>query len=88
MNKRYIVKGKVQGVWFRQSTKEKAISLNVIGWVKNLDNGDVEVCAFGDDVNIAELESWLWKGPEYARVDAITIDECSDELQSGFEIRR
>ena len=88
MNKHYIVKGKVQGVWFRQSTKEKANSLNITGWVKNLENGDVEVCAFGTDADIAELESWLWRGPEYACVDTIIIDECNDEIQNGFEIRR
>jgi len=88
MNKHYIVKGKVQGVWFRQSTKEKANSLNITGWVKNLENGDVEVCAFGTDADIAELESWLWRGPEYARVDTVIINECNDEIQNGFEIRR
>ena len=56
-----IVTGKVQGVWFRQSTMEKARSLKLTGWVKNLRNGDVELEAYGDVEQLRLLKEWLWE---------------------------
>ena len=87
MAKHYIVKGRVQGVWFRQSTMQKALLLNLSGWVRNLSNGDVEVCAAGEDKSLAEFEAWLWQGPDAARVDDICISEC-DHVSHGFQVRR
>lgn len=87
MAKHYIVKGRVQGVWFRQSTKQKAIALKLSGWVRNLNNGDVEVCAAGEEKHLAEFEAWLWQGPDAARVDEVSSNEC-DHVSRDFEIRR
>ncbi len=85
-----IIRGKVQGVWFRRSTQEKAISLNLSGWVRNLTNGDVEVVAWGDNASIDALEQWLGCGPEQARVDSVAIDNPSQSIPktaTPFEIR-
>ena len=77
----------MQGVWFRQSTMEKAHTLNLSGWVRNLNNGDVEVCTDGGEKQLAEFEAWLWQGPDGARVTEVLCSEC-DHVSHGFEIRR
>ncbi len=77
---RYLVSGRVQGVFFRASTAEHANSLGLSGRVKNLANGRVEIVAFGDPDKLALLEAWLHHGPPYARVDAVTAEPISKEL--------
>ena len=84
--KRAFVEGRVQGVWFRGSTQEKARSLGLMGWVRNLPDGRVEVLMCGSESAIAELEHWLQLGPPLARVDRLTVTK--EPLQSfvGFTI--
>lgn len=65
---RFIVRGKVQGVYYRASTRDHAIALGVTGKARNLDDGSVEVIAVGTGNAIGALENWLWKGPPAARV--------------------
>jgi len=77
---RYLVSGRVQGVFFRVSTAEHANSLGLSGRVKNLANGCVEIVAFGDPDKLALLEAWLHHGPPYARVDALSAEPISKEL--------
>jgi acylphosphatase len=67
----YIVKGIVQGVFFRHNTKEAALKHNIKGTVKNLFNGDVEVYAQGPEEDIAEFEKFLNAGPRLSRVDQV-----------------
>ncbi|WP_305857149.1 acylphosphatase [Balneatrix alpica] len=67
------VVGRVQGVWFRQSTKEQAQALGLSGWVRNLHNGDVEVWAQGAPQQVRHLETWLAKGPELAKVAEVQV---------------
>lgn len=69
------VKGKVQGVWYRQSTLETAISLSIRGWVKNLPDGSVEITAEGDTEAIKSLIEWCKKGPPLAVVKEVDIVE-------------
>lgn len=71
---RIIVEGKVQGVFFRQSTKEIAYSLGLSGYVRNLENGNVEVEAEGEDANIEKLIEWIKKGPPLAKVTKLNIE--------------
>lgn len=71
---RVIVEGKVQGVFFRQSTKEVASSLGLAGYVKNLRDGTVEVVAEGNDEKIEKLLEWLKKGPPLARVSNLKVE--------------
>lgn len=68
---RFLVSGKVQGVWFRASTRDQAARLGLRGHARNLSDGGVEVVAAGDAAAIDALECWLRTGPPLARVDAV-----------------
>jgi acylphosphatase len=78
------VSGKVQGVWFRQSTKEQALKQGVTGWAKNLSDGRVEVLLCGDADAVANVQHWLYKGPELARVDEVVAEELDYQSVEGF----
>jgi len=78
------VTGRVQGVWFRQATKEQALSLGLKGWVRNLNDGRVEVLATGENKAVRQLEAWLGKGPQLANVIEVS-SEFSDADQSFTE---
>ncbi len=68
---RLIIDGRVQGVWFRESTRKKAISLGLVGWVKNRVDGTVEVLAEGPESQINQLVAWCHDGPPMARVKQV-----------------
>jgi acylphosphatase len=68
-----IIYGKVQGVWFRLNTKNKADELGICGWVKNTEDGKVEAVFEGDENKITEIIEWCSKGPSKARVSKIEI---------------
>ena len=70
---RVFVKGKVQGVFFRQALKVKAKQNDVFGWVKNLDDGRVEAVLEGDEENVGKLVEWCHGGPANARVEDVDI---------------
>ena len=82
------ITGKVQGVFFRQSTKEKAMSLGVCGWVKNCSDGSVEVLIQGDASVMDQMMDWLFIGPEMAQVREVKILSQKDctKLKEGFTI--
>lgn len=83
--------GRVQGVFYRASTREKAQELGLCGWVRNRRDGSVEAVAEGPDEMVDELVQWAHTGPTQARVDRVEIAEqealTAREL-TGFEIRR
>ncbi|MBD3203931.1 acylphosphatase [Candidatus Woesearchaeota archaeon] len=85
---RLIIKGRVQGVFYRLSTKKKANYLSLGGWVKNLARGDVEVVAEGKKENLERLIAWARQGPPGARVDDIDVswEEFTGEFNE-FSIR-
>lgn len=66
--------GAVQGVFFRQSTRREARSHGLDGWVRNLDDGRVEVFAQGPDTGVESLIDWLWVGPPRATVTGLESD--------------
>ena len=68
---RFLVGGRVQGVWFRAATRERALALNLQGYARNLADGGVEVVAVGAAAALDELEQWLWQGPPLAKVAAV-----------------
>ena len=68
---RLIIEGRVQGVWFRDSTRKEADRLGVSGWVKNRSDGTVEALVEGPEALVKELISWCRQGPPFARVDGI-----------------
>lgn len=78
-----IIEGRVQGVWFRESTRKKALSLGVTGWVRNLPDGTVEVVAEGDKDKVKELVKWCYKGPPAARVTR--VHEQKEEYLGEFD---
>ena len=77
---RVTVSGRVQGVFFRAATQDKARSLGLAGWVRNLPDGRVELVAEGTDAAVSELLAWCRVGPRLARVDRC---EVSEEQPSG-----
>jgi acylphosphatase len=77
-----IIEGRVQGVWFRESTRKKAVSLGLAGWVKNRVDGTVEVIAEGPEGRINQLAAWCRNGPPMARVDQ--VQEMRKEYKGEF----
>ncbi len=87
---RFIVRGKVQGVWFRAGTRDEATKLGLRGYACNLANGDVEVLAAGDADAIARLQEWLRQGPPQARVEEVLRLPAQPGMAvpvAGFAIR-
>lgn len=68
------ITGKVQGVWFRESTRQEADRLGVKGWVQNLPDGRVEGVFEGPDEAVDALVTWCHTGPSNARVDQVQVD--------------
>jgi acylphosphatase len=68
-----LVRGRVQGVFFRASTQREARRLGLTGWVKNRPDGPVEIFAEGEEDELKELIAWANKGPSAARVDRVEV---------------
>ena len=81
------IRGKVQGVFFRQAVKVTAKKNNISGWARNLDDGRVEVLLEGDDEAVNAVVKWSHIGPANARVDEVKIktEEFKNEFLS-FEV--
>jgi len=70
-----IVKGKVQGVGYRNNAKRRADQLGLRGWIKNLSNGSVEIIAQGSEKKIEEFVAWCQKGPIISTVEEVQIEK-------------
>ncbi len=83
---RFIVSGRVQGVYFRASTRNQALRLGLVGYVKNLPDGRVEVQASGEAAAVDALATWLWQGPPAAQVTDVNTQAVTvtSEYQSDF----
>ena len=79
---RLIVRGRVQGVWFRDSTRREAVSLGLAGWVRNLPDGSVETLIEGPEDQVRRLVSWCGKGPPSAEV--FRVDETRESWKGEF----
>jgi len=84
--RRFIVRGVVQGVFFRAATQQTAQRLGLTGWVRNRDDGSVELLACGGLSQLDELERWLWQGPPRARVEEVIPSDAELQQLVGFEI--
>ncbi|MEO7558579.1 MAG: acylphosphatase [Gammaproteobacteria bacterium] len=83
---RYWVSGHVQGVFFRASARQKALSLGLTGWARNHADGRVEVLACGDAAKLSMLHEWLSSGPPHARVSGVQAIQVPAEDIKGFTI--
>lgn len=84
----FVISGRVQGVGFRYHTLLAAQDIGVTGYVRNLDDGRVQVLATGDTAQLAALRAFLRRGPAWARVDDIAESAVEDaESFSDFRIR-
>lgn len=82
------VSGLVQGVYYRQSTKEKALELGISGLVKNLPNGNVHIIATGTDDQLDQLVHWCKQGPPHAKVNDVDVKQVDKQVFMGFVIQR
>ncbi|MBA3661674.1 MAG: acylphosphatase [Gammaproteobacteria bacterium] len=83
----FLISGKVQGVWFRASTQSEARKLNLTGWVKNTEDGKVEIVACGEESQITQLHTWLKRGPPQAQVEEVLREKWHAEQHAHFEVR-
>jgi acylphosphatase len=89
--KKILIKGHVQGVFFRESTRELASSLQLAGGVRNRFDGSVEVLVAGDEYDVETFINWLKTGPKLAKVSTIEVVDLPSaslpkQLTNGFEV--
>jgi acylphosphatase len=77
------ISGRVQGVFFRASTREEAIGLGLTGWVRNMSDGRVEAVFEGDESVVDEMVSWCNRGPPHSRVRG--VDVTKEDYRGEFE---
>lgn len=82
--RRFLVCGRVQGVWFRASTRTQALGLGLSGHAINLPDGRVEVVACGNPESLDALAAWLWQGPDLAEVEEVVSEPMAERSISGF----
>ena len=82
------VSGKVQGVFYRATTQERAREAGVDGWVKNLSDGRVEAVFEGPEDAVEEMVEWCHQGSDRARVEDVEVSYEDPDGLDGFEIRR
>ena len=86
---RILVSGRVQGVWFRASARDRALELGIDGWTRNLADGRVEMVAEGTPEAIDAFLGWCAHGPEGARVTAVEVEDQEPAFETGgFSIVR
>lgn len=82
------VSGRVQGVFYRASTRDHATELGIDGWVRNLDDGRVEAVFEGPEGTVGEMVEWCHDGSDLARVSDVEVHYEEPEHLNSFEIRR
>jgi acylphosphatase len=85
--RRVIVRGDVQGVFYRDSCRREAVSAGVTGWVQNNSDGSVEAVFEGESGAVEAMCSWSRSGPSHARVDEVAVTEEPPEGLTRFEVR-
>jgi acylphosphatase len=81
---RFLVSGRVQGVFYRASARQQALRLGLTGHARNLSDGRVEVLAYGEAAALEALERWLWQGPPAAKVTDVVRKADEGEAPEGF----
>jgi acylphosphatase len=85
--RRLLVHGRVQGVWYRESMRQEAERLGIVGWVRNRLDGTVEAVVEGDSSAVQAITEWAWRGPQDAEVRGIDVAEESATGTTRFEKR-
>ena len=85
--RRVVVSGRVQGVFFRDSTQQEAERAGVNGWVRNTGDGRVEAVFEGDDDAVDRMVAWAREGPQRADVSDVEVHDEEPEGLSGFSVR-
>jgi len=80
ITRRLRISGRVQGVFFRESMRQRAEQLKVTGWVRNCANGTVEAIAQGDAFEVGRLIEWAQRGPDSAQVEKVEIESIEDDV--------
>jgi acylphosphatase len=88
ISRQILIKGKVQGVFFRASAKKIAEELSLTGWIKNTRSGDVEALVTGNDNAVMQFIEWCHKGPREAVVNAVIVTESPLKIYPAFNITR
>ena len=87
-NLHVIISGRVQGVWFRASTKQQAEKLGLTGWVRNISSGQVEAVFEGESDKLDEMIKWCHKGPSLSKVENVEIKkQTPTDAFDDFSIR-
>jgi acylphosphatase len=81
-----IVRGRVQGVFFRAQTRDRAKSLDLVGWVRNNPDGTVEATFEGDRERVESMVAWCRRGPAHAQVDDVDVVWEEPRGESGFAV--
>ena len=82
-----VIKGEVQGVFYRASAREEALRLGLFGWVRNLPDGDVEAEVEGPDETVQDFVRWCRKGPPAAVVGDVEVERLAYKAEfKGFGI--
>jgi acylphosphatase len=84
---RVVVSGAVQGVFFRTETRDRARSLGVAGWIRNVPDGTVEAAFEGDGERVGSMVEWCRRGPSGASVENVEVEWIEPEGEAGFSIR-
>ncbi len=84
---RVIVRGRVQGVFFRAETRDRALSLGVSGWVSNAPDGTVEAVFEGPRERVESMVEWCRRGPSGAAVSTVEVEWGETRAEAGFRIR-
>jgi acylphosphatase len=87
MTKRVVVHGRVQGVFFRDSTRQRAQVAGVAGWVANRPDGTVEAVLEGDADAVERVVAFMREGPRGADVDRVDVSDEEPEGLAGFDVR-
>ena len=87
VRRRVLVSGWVQGVWFRESCREEAVTVGVSGWVRNLADGRVEVVLEGAEPAVDRVVRWCHDGPRRARVEKVEVISEEPVGLAGFSVR-
>ncbi len=83
-----LIRGKVQGVFFRESARKVAEKLNIKGWIKNTPDEKVEALITGEENDVDDFIQWCKKGPDRAKVKEVIVSKKAEILFERFEVKR